>query len=231
MLKGCSRNVVRGCRIHDAGGNGVFIGEYWRHYYDHYHEADIRPACVPTGNVIENCRIDHCGEQFYGAVGIGLAYTDGAVVRSNLVHDLPYTGLSVGFVWTTRPTVCRANVIERNHIHHVMLKMADGGGVYTLGYQPGTVFRRNLIHDVPRDEFARGAPNNGFFTDEGSKGFLFERNLVYRTAGAPVRHNDCRKEWHEWRDNVFGREPTEEEVARLGAGPEPEHANRPLGGG
>jgi hypothetical protein len=89
-----------------------------------------------------------------------------------------------------------------------MQKLADGGGIYTLGFQPGTVLRGNHIHDVHRTAFAHGgAPNNGFFIDEGSKGFLFEANVVYRTSGGAVRFNQNQREWHTWRDNHFDLTP------------------------
>jgi hypothetical protein len=42
------------------------------------------------------------------------------------------------------------------------------------------------------------------FIDEGSKGFLFERNVIYATAHQVVRHNQNRPEWHTWKDNHFG---------------------------
>ena len=59
-----------------------------------------------------------------------------------------YTGVSVGWMWNPTPTPCRANLVENNHIHHVMQILSDGGGIYTLGRQPGTVLRGNVIHDV-----------------------------------------------------------------------------------
>ena len=83
--------------------------------------------------------------------------------------------------------------------------LADGGGIYTLGFQPGTVLRSNYIHDVRRSGTAHGgAPNNGFFLDQGSKGFLLEGNVVRETSGEPVRFNQCERGWHRWRDNYFG---------------------------
>jgi hypothetical protein len=46
------------------------------------------------------------------------------------------------------------------------------------------VLRGNLIHDVHPSAYAHGgAPNNGFLIGEGSKGFLFESNVVHRTLG------------------------------------------------
>jgi len=86
-----------------------------------------------------------------------------------------------------------------------MKTLADGGCIYTLGYQPGTVLRANLLHDVHRSAYTHGgAPNNGIFVDEGSKGFLFERNVIYNTHGRPVRFNQCRREWHTWKENRLG---------------------------
>jgi hypothetical protein len=73
-----------------------------------------------------------------------------------------------------------------------------------LGLQPGTVLRGNLIHDVYRRACAQGAPNNGFFVDEGSSGFLFESNVVYKTSGESVRFNQNSRTSHKWTVNFFG---------------------------
>jgi hypothetical protein len=54
---------------------------------------------------------------------------------------------------------------------------------------------------VRRSPYAHGAPNNGIFLDEGSKGFLIERNVIYNTAGAAIRHNQNSPDWHTWVDN------------------------------
>ena len=59
-----------------------------------------------------------------------------------------------------------------------MQHLGDGGGIYTLGFQPGTVIRGNHIHHVQRSRFNQAAPNNGMFIDEGSKGFLFRIPLL-----------------------------------------------------
>ena len=62
---------------------------------------------------------------------------------------------------------------------------------------PGTVLRSNHITDVHRSAYAYGgAPNNGFFVDEGSNGFLLEANVVDRTSGHAVRFHQCQREWH-----------------------------------
>ncbi len=211
---GCRRNAVIGCLLEDIGGNGVMVG--WRgagrlqRGAEGSLDADwMDPAEAPSGNEISNCVIRRCGADSRGAVGIFVAFSADTRVAHNVIYDLPYTGVSIGYRWNTTPTSQARCVAEYNHIYDVMKTLADGGGVYTLGFQPGTVLRGNLIHEVHRSAYAHGgAPNNGFFIDEGSKGFLFESNVVYQTSGESVRFNQCQREWHTWNGNAFDAEAT-----------------------
>ncbi len=131
---------------------------------------------------------------------------------------MPYTGISIGFRWKTTPTSQSHCIVEYNHIHDMMTRIADGGGIYTLGYQPGTILRGNHIYNVYRSSYAHGgAPNNGIFFDEGSKGFLVEDNVIYNTSGNPIRFNQNKKEWHTWRDNSFGIKPGQENFPKATA--------------
>jgi len=207
---GTRRCAVARCTVRDIGGNGVMVG--WRGK-GALEGGDARPldadwadpADAPRDIEVADCEIASCGAFSEGCVGVFAAFSEGTRIVRNHVHAMPYTGVSVGYRWNPSPTTQKRCLVERNHIHDVMRLLADGGGVYSLGFQPGTVLRANHIHDVHRSAFAHGgAPNNGFFVDEGSKGFLFERNLVYRTSGEPVRFNNCSREWHTWRDNLFG---------------------------
>ena len=160
----------------DLGGNGIVIGSP-------LNEADF-PA---DGNVIENCLVERCGQTYFGAVGIWIGMAVNTVVRQNEVRDLPYTGISVGWCWDARPTICRGHQIRNNHIHHVMQRLSDGGGVYTLGWQPGTVIANNLIHDVPTN--AGRAESNGMFIDQGSTDLEIENNTIYRVGRSAIRFN------------------------------------------
>jgi hypothetical protein len=205
---GCRKNAVRGCRIEDIGGNGVMVG--WRgkgELQNRSLDADWKdPVDAPQGNAVENNLFQRCGAVSHGSVGVFAAFSGDTRIAHNLIRDMPYTGISIGFRWNPTPTTQKNCVVELNHIHDAMQMLADGGGIYSLGFQPGTVLRGNLIHHIHRSRFAQGgAPNNGFFIDEGSKGFLFEANTVYATSGEPVRFNQNQQSWHTWKDNSFGK--------------------------
>ncbi len=230
---GCRGNKVVGCEIFDVGGNGVMIG--WRgggksRRIDFVGNASLSadwkdPTDAPANNEISNCVIRNCGAVNHGSVGVYDAYASGTKITHNLVTDMPYTGISIGFRWNTSSTSQRECLVTYNHIHDCMKMLADGGGIYTLGYQPGTVLRGNLIHDIHRSKFAHGgAPNNGIFFDQGSKGYHVEGNVIYQTSGKPIRFNQTGKQNLTWKDNSFGvppGEPAFPKAAAKRAGPVP----------
>ncbi len=149
---GCRKNAVIGCLLEDIGGTGVMVG--WRGAgkleggAEGTLDADWADRTdAPTGNEIANCVIRRCGEDSRGAVGVFVAFSADTRVAHNVIHDLPYTGISIGYRWNTTPSSQARCLAEYNHIYDVMKKLADGGGVYTLGFQPGTVLRGNVIHE------------------------------------------------------------------------------------
>jgi len=227
---GCRTSAIVGCEITDVGGDGIVVGARGNRLGDLSMPALDgdwpNPQDAPCAIEVSNCYLHNCGAANAGCVGLFVAFTANTVVRHNVVTDMPYTGISVGFRWNTTPTSQKECLVEFNHISDVMKMLADGGGIYTLGLQPGTVLRGNWIHDIHRSSFAHGgAPNNGIFFDEGSKGFLVERNLIYDAHGGPIRFNQCQEGWHTWRNNTLGKEPAAEATKDLGAGLEPPFAS------
>ncbi len=164
----------------DLGGDGIMIGSP---------SSDDKPAA--EHNTIENCTIDRCGQTYYGAVGVWVGMSVDTSVRNNEIRDLPYTGVSVGWRWDDSPTICRGHQIRENNIHNVMLILSDGGGIYTLGRQPGMALADNVIHDIPVN--AGRAESNGIFMDEGSTDIRVEGNTIYHVARSPIRFNRAGK--------------------------------------
>ncbi len=183
--KGSRNCSVLNSSFENISGNGIMIGEGRDREINGEKWWKAAPRQAAVGNTIENCNITTCGRQFYGAVGIWCGLTAETTIRNNEIADLPYTGISVGWMWSPEPTPCRNNTIERNHIHHIMQTLSDGGGIYMLGLQPGSTISGNRIHDV-RLNVGR-AESNGMFLDEGTTDVVVSNNLIYAIAKSPLR--------------------------------------------
>ncbi len=207
--RGCHGNTFEGNEVFDAAGNGVNLG------------GPNDKNLVPKQNRIANNHIHHCGQVYYGACAVWVGFARETTIEHNLIRHHPYTGLSIGWRWDPSPTAASQYVVRHNHIYDINREVCDGGAIYTLGRQDGTVIAHNLLHGVRRSKFTNpgAAPNNGIFFDQGSKNFLVAENVIYDTSGAPVRHNQNSPKWHTWRDNVFLKkgEPTKEQLKRVSA--------------
>jgi len=178
---------LEGCLIDDIAANGVNLGENSTRLFGGRTWWQAAPDQAASEHVVTNNRIQHGGKQFFGAVGIWVGIARNVRVAHNEICDQPYTGISLGWMWNAEPTPMAGNVIESNHIHHVMQALSDGGGIYTLGRQPGSSLVGNHIHDVPVN--LGRAESNGMFLDEGTDQFTIAGNLIYRTARSPLRYN------------------------------------------
>ena len=185
IRENCADCVISDSYFHDISGNGVSIGEGQDRLVDGEAWWKAVPEEVSTGNRVSHSLIERCGQQFHGAVGLWCGLVAETLIEHNEIRELPYTGISVGWMWTPEPTPCRANVIHGNHIHHILNILSDGGGIYSLGLQPGSRITQNLIHDVKVN--AGRAESNGMFLDEGTKELLIENNIVYNIAKSPLR--------------------------------------------
>jgi hypothetical protein len=176
---GCKNIRVDSCSFSNIGGNGLSVGTI----------KDMKEdtlAQVHHISIAHNS-ITRVGCHFPSAVGIWLGFAHHCQVLENQLFDLPYTGISVGWQWNPEPTSASNNKIIGNHVYRVMKELGDGGGIYVLGFQPGSEIIENQIHDVERSKYNNGSPNNGLYFDEGSKGYYACRNRIYRISHAPVR--------------------------------------------
>jgi hypothetical protein len=195
LARGCRRNRIAGNVIRDIGAGGIRLGE-GKGGGD---VAQSVRAELNTENVISDNDVHDLGIVFPSAVGVWIGQdTTNATIAHNHLHDLNYTAISVCWSWGYAPQQCDGHLIEYNHIDHVGRgMMSDLGGIYTLGPQPHTVLRNNLIHDI--SAFYYGGW--GIYLDEGSTGILVENNIVYRAATAAFNMHYGRENLI--RNNVF----------------------------
>lgn len=215
VASGSQRVGIHRCTIRDVGGNGIEIGEL----------ASSQPdSALVSGTRVEDCEISVCGVENRGAVGIGILIARDTLVAHNAVHDLPYSGISCGWNWTHDATSARDNRIEYNHLHHTQQVLADSGGIYTIGKQPGSRMVGNHIHDIQR--VFGTSPNTGIFQDNGSEGWHLEGNIIYRVADGPISFNrsDTNEKFQTWGENWFDIAPDSPDFPRMQAelaGPRP----------
>lgn len=192
--------TVANSELNDISGNGIMIGESYNRLVGEEPWWKAAPEQAATGHQIRNCLIEGCGIQYAGAVGIWVGLARKTMISQNEIRYLPYTGISIGWMWNPQPTPCMGNIVENNHIHHIMQLLSDGGGIYTLGYQPGTILRGNMIHDVPLN--AGRAESNGMFLDEGTTDIAITQNAIFNTARSSLRFHKARI--NTVRENIFG---------------------------
>lgn len=121
------------------------------------------PRDITKDTTVDNNVVTEVADQYNGSVGILAGYTDHTVISHNKIHDLPYSGISVGWgwgltdkggdtnypgnsgvpVWDT-PTTSRDNKVTDNDISDIMKSQADGGAIYTLSTNPGGVVAGEL---------------------------------------------------------------------------------------
>ena len=190
LRRACRENRIARNRIHDLGVGGVRIGEA---------ATPASEAVTSSHNVVDNNHLFGGGHVYPAGVGIWVAQSHHNTISHNEIHDFNYSGMSIGWNWDDAPNRCHDNVIEFNHVHHVMSRqLNDGGAIYTLGASPGSVIRHNVFHDV----WPHSAIGWGVYLDATTSGYLVEDNIVYNTlSGGLMKHNGGHE--NVIRNNVF----------------------------
>ncbi len=176
------------CVLRDIGGGGIQIAGV----NANHDKPDTNLALVPHDIVIRDCLIESYGRVHRNGVGILAQYLYDSEISHNEIHDGYYTAISVGWSWGYEPHATRNVLVEKNHLYNIGQRLlSDMGGIYTLGLQPGTILRGNLIHDIRSRQYGGW----GIYPDEGSTGILIENNICYNFTEQPFHQ-------HYGKDNI-----------------------------
>ncbi len=193
-FRGADRCGISGCVIHGVGVHAIEVGVGCRHIrienneiYDicaggiriEGGEAGADASFVTSDCVIRKNHIHDCGKRYEAGCGVLIMHSSNNEISENEIHDLAYTGISVGWVWGYAESSTLGNVIRGNHIYNIGNgSLSDMGGIYTLGRQSGTVISENCVHDVKCLEYGAW----GIYLDEGSSNITVENNVVWGTG-------------------------------------------------
>jgi hypothetical protein len=139
--------------------------------------------------VIRNNYLTGIGRDYYQNLGIIAGYPDSGIIEHNELSDMPYSGVSVGWGWADRDNVARNNLVRYNKIWNVLMLMSDGGGIYTLSRQPGTLIAENYVHNITRTPVQGGFNISGIYLDDGSNFITVRDNVLVNTGDRPVFQN------------------------------------------
>jgi hypothetical protein len=177
-VRACRRGTTTHCTFSDIAMNGYVCGSFSPEGLEThlpYTPTDFREVC--TGQTVSNCDFHDVTNEDWGCVAIAAGYVNGITIDHNTIHDVSYTGISLGWGWN-RDLVCmKDNKVHANLIYNYAQHMYDCAGIYTLGNQPGTVISENVVRDIARPSYVHD-PNHWFYlyTDEGSSNITIKDN-------------------------------------------------------
>lgn len=174
----CRRGTTTNCTFTDIAMNGYVSGSFSPEGLEThlpYVPTDFREVC--TDQTISNNEFYDVTNEDWGCVAIAAGYVSGITIANNTIHNVSYTGISLGWGWN-RDLVCmRNNMVHENLIYNYAQHMYDCAGIYTLGNQPGTLISENVVRDIAIPSYVHD-PNHWFYlyTDEGSSNITIRDN-------------------------------------------------------
>ena len=177
-VTGCRRGTTTNCTFTDIAMNGYVCGSFSPEGLEThlpYQPTDFREVC--TGQTVEQSEFYDVTNEDWGCVAICAGYVSDINIEHNTIHDVSYTGISLGWGWN-RDLVCmKNNKVHANLVYNYAQHMYDCAGIYTLGNQPGTMITENVVRDIAKPSYVHD-PNHWFYlyTDEGSSNITLRDN-------------------------------------------------------
>lgn len=196
LVNGVRDSRIEGNLLFDIGDAAILVSTP-----QHADLGDSSRASVSRDTLRDNL-ILRAGAAFSGAPAISAFYVDGLQISHNTIRSVPYSGISLGWGWEVPSTTCRNNHVVGNRIEEYLLSRRDGGGIYTLGNQPGTRIERNYL--------ARGTNDfAALHLDEGSAEMLVQENVIEDAPRwlhiwtASIRDIELRSNWSTTDEETF----------------------------
>ncbi|MGB6743119.1 MAG: right-handed parallel beta-helix repeat-containing protein [Terracidiphilus sp.] len=195
--EGAQHDAVEGSVFTDISGNGVELASV---------DKPLAPdAEFAIGNRIENNLFEDVGAEYRGGIAIVIGYARNTLVSHNQIDHIPYAGMSIGWGgWPDKIQMAGQannsahNVISGNLIHHDMLVLSDGGGIYTQGLtgkslSDGERVTGNVVHD----QYSSG---HAIYSDNGSSMMTISGNVMFHTD-----HDNWGSRHRNWYDDNGGK--------------------------
>lgn len=198
---GSKRIALSYCAVTTVGASGVMVGA--RGYGDRIDTDWAVPTDAPADCTIHDCTISGVGQLNWGACGIVVHFATGTDIRYNEIKESYYSGVSIGFNWMGVVNTTHNTVVRNNYIHHCMLALADGGGVYTVGPQVTSDVQDNYITDLQLSLGAKDTVCVALYLDQTSAGVTMVNNYGQRISWGLIHWNAASPLDNDVHDNIL----------------------------
>lgn len=204
---GAQRNHVVGNVFRDVSSAAIQMGGVADRDHHPPHRADHT-----RDNRITNNLIERVGREYFDAAGIYVGFTTRTLIRHNDITDVPWSGIALGWGWGLfdpgsfpglphaysgewgmweTPTASRGNRVLQNRISHFLMKLWDGGAIYTQARQGRGWHDAERIAGNVASNKRPGAGGNTFYTDGGSRYVTLEENVSFDNPPGVTDFGPC----------------------------------------
>ena len=164
---------VTGNTFTDLLGSAVSVG-----HPQHYEIGDgegrfakgVEGVCQNVN--ISNNYVRYVSEDFRQIEAMNGFFVKNVSFTHNDIAEVPYGAISLGWWWGNagipESKVAAANNISFNKLGNTHRVLTDGGIIYMLGRQPGSVCADNYLYNGPRC----------IYPDDGSSGWTIKHNFI-----------------------------------------------------
>jgi hypothetical protein len=183
ISKGAKSIQVTGNLFKDIGGNGLLAGNFGdegREIHLPYNPSNKNEVCERIW--VMNNLFTNIGNEDWGTVAIGCGFAANVSINHNEIENVPYSGISLGWGWTSNDNIMANNSVYANKIHHFGMHNYDCAGIYTQSKQTNSDISYNYIDSIYKAAYAH-LPSHWFYiyADEGSSNIRFSDNWTPST--------------------------------------------------
>lgn len=195
---GCSDIRICDNVFTDIGGTAVLCGSFAEGPTEVHRPYSMSSSGIRDANILQKAyterflisgnKVSDATNEDWGCVGIGCGFVRDFKIMGNIVSDVNYSGIAIGWGWTAHDTGMRNNIIARNKVQSYARMLYDAGGIYTMSAQPGSVIENNIVSAPYPSPYATNRRAFPIYFDACTDGFTVRNNNLDVSSYTPERY-------------------------------------------